>query len=92
MPFGVASVIGPLLGGFFTEQPVVALDLLHQPAVGDRRVPRARHRAAPSGPPGAARHRLAGRRAPGDRRDEPPARDGLGRPAVRLGVLPRSSD
>ena len=29
--FGVSSVAGPLIGGFFTTPPVVALDLLHQP-------------------------------------------------------------
>ena len=28
--FGVSSVAGPLIGGFFTEPPLVALDLLHQ--------------------------------------------------------------
>ena len=30
--FGLASVAGPLLGGFFTTHAVLALDLLHQPA------------------------------------------------------------
>ena len=33
--FGVTSVAGPLLGGFFVDNAVVALDLLRQPA--DRR-------------------------------------------------------
>ena len=32
--FGVSSVAGPLIGGFFTIAPVVALDLLHQPPAG----------------------------------------------------------
>ena len=32
--FGVATVLGPLLGGFFVGQPVVALDLLREPPLG----------------------------------------------------------
>ena len=33
--FGVATVVGPLLGGFFVDNLSLALDLLRQPA--DRR-------------------------------------------------------
>jgi MFS family permease len=32
--FGVSTVVGPLLGGVFRRQPVVALDLLRQPPAG----------------------------------------------------------
>ena len=49
--FGVSSVAGPLIGGFFTSHPLVALDLLHQHPARDRsRSPRwpCRCRACPS--------------------------------------------
>ena len=58
--FGVATVLGPLLGGLLREVPVVALGLLHQHP--DRGRGALRHRRAASGPPapGAPRHRLPG--------------------------------
>ena len=35
--FGLSSVIGPTLGGFITDSPVVELGLLRQPSVGPAR-------------------------------------------------------
>ena len=39
--FGLASIAGPLLGGFLTGAPQLALDLLRQPAARGGRVVRA---------------------------------------------------
>ncbi len=44
--FGLASVAGPLLGGFLTERSQLALDLLRQPAARRGRAVRARRDAA----------------------------------------------
>ena len=44
--FGVSSVAGPLIGGFFTTHLIVALDLLHQPPAGRDRARRAGRHAA----------------------------------------------
>jgi len=30
--FGTSTVVGPLIGGLFVDQPFLELDLLHQPA------------------------------------------------------------
>lgn len=32
--FGLATVIGPLIGGFLVEHFLLAVDFLHQPAAG----------------------------------------------------------
>jgi len=56
--FGLASVIGPLLGGVLRGQPVLAVDLLHQPA--DRRdsTGRGGQPGPRPAPPGAPHDRL----------------------------------
>ena len=55
--FGLASVIGPLLGGFFTSSSELALDLLHQPADRSGRLRRAGGDAAERRR-SAAQHRI----------------------------------
>ncbi len=56
--FGLASVAGPLLGGFLTSQPQLALDLLRQPAARRGRAVRARRHAARRVRAGAPHDRL----------------------------------
>ena len=81
--FGVATIIGPLLGGFFVDNLSLALDLLRQPAGRDRRAERDRGRVPRAGGDAAPRDRLRGRRAArgrpdGDRALHEPRRDDLG--------------
>ena len=65
--FGVSSVAGPLIGGFFTTHLSLALDLLHQPAARRARARRAGGLAAERLRARAPRDRLRRRGAAGGR-------------------------
>ena len=84
--FGVSSVAGPLIGGFFTTQPLVALDLLHQhparPARARRAGGVAPERVRARAPRGRLRRRGAARRRPERHRADDVAR----RDELRLGL------
>ena len=82
----LATVGGPLVGGWITDAFSLALDLLHQPAARRRRagLPDRHHEAA--APPGRAPDRLPGRHPARRGRDRGhPARH-LGRHRVPLGL------
>ena len=53
-----SSIVGPLLGGVFVDAPLLALDLLHQPADRARRADRGRDPGPGQARPRAPHHRL----------------------------------
>ena len=80
--FGVSTVIGPLLGRLLRRAPLVAVDLLRQPAAGGRRARGDRRRVPQPRRARAAHDRLPRRGAPrrralGDRALHEPRRDDL---------------
>ena len=81
-----ASIAGPLLGGLLHDPPVLALDLLHQPAARCSRAGRARGHAA-AADRARPRHRLRGRRtARGRARRARPLPTSAGPASVRPGI------
>jgi MFS family permease len=84
--FGLSSIAGPLLGGYFTTQPHVALDLLHQPAARHPRHGRARGHAPLARGARAPLHRLCGRGAAGRGAERRHPRDRPGRADLRVDV------
>ena len=87
----LATIGGPLLGGFITDQLLLALDLLHQPAGGRRRAGLPDGRPAHAGQEGQPQNRLPGRVTAGRGGHViDPARD-LGRNRIPPGDRGRSS-
>ena len=84
--FALSSIAGPLLGRRLHRAPVVAVDLLHQPAHRHRGPGRHLGGAEAAVPPPVAPHRLPRRRPDDGRGHRRPPGDGVGRHPVRLGL------
>ena len=90
--FGLSSVAGPLLGGFFVDHLDLAVGVLRQPADRRRRAGRGRRGAAGhQGPDRSPKIDYVGITPAGDGRDVHRARDEPRRLAVGLGLGRRSS-